>query len=105
DQLAKLLSADGESLIGKTLPIGTVKGIVKAVRLPGEQSVQPRAYFPMLAQRTHFLFQFKPGQSLNREKIVSLIKSKGSRWTILKYLSLQDEKDKLVFTDTAISYV
>ncbi|WP_416306140.1 ABC transporter permease [Neptunicella sp. SCSIO 80796] len=105
DQLAKLLSTDGESLIDKMLPIGTVKGIVKAVRLPGEQSVQPRAYFPMLAQRTHFLFQFKPGQYLSREQIVRLLKSKDPRWTIMKYLSLQGEKDKLVFTDTAISYV
>ncbi|MBC3765540.1 FtsX-like permease family protein [Neptunicella marina] len=105
DVLARQLSPEGESLVGKILPIGTVKGVVKAVRLPGEHTTQPRFYQTILAQRTHFLFQFKPGQTLSRAQLVSLISSKDPRWTVQKYFSLQQKKDELVFTDTAIACV
>jgi predicted permease len=114
---AKQLKADGD-VIGMRLPsIGepdfTIIGIVKDIAIPNETAFGsdnaaasvPRVYAPNGLSGKSFMLKFKPGQSVSRQQLGTLLAEVDARYSVFSFNKISDNLSQRLFTEitTAIT--
>jgi predicted permease len=114
---AKQLKADGD-VIGMLLPsIGEpdfkIVGIVKDITIPGDTAFGsddaaasvPRVYAPNKLSGRSFMLKFKPGQSVSRQQLATLLAEVDSRYSVFSFNEISDNLNQRLFTEitTAIT--
>lgn len=90
EHFAKLLAPEGNAL-GLQISTGdddnpyTVTGVVKAIQMPGSTKDTPRAYVPGSTAGFGLMVKFKPGQTLSREQIATLVSGIDKRYSVFEY--------------------
>ena len=87
---------------GKTY---TIVGIVKGVKMPGEDEVPMQAYRPNSLSGTQMTLQLKPGQHLTRAQAVATLSDVTSLFTVFDLVPLNQRRADMLFTQytTAIT--
>jgi predicted permease len=109
-QLLRLNYARPESVLGEKLVFRgdkafTIIGVVKGIQVPGKADIMPRVYVtkrPSGPARTRnhlaFTIKTKDNQSLSRQQLVDAIKGVSRQFTANKWVSLEDYRHQLLFT-------
>jgi predicted permease len=105
DVFAHQLTPNGD-VIGMIFDNGVkVVGVVKGIKVPGEQDIPARFYFPASTSRNMFLVKTKEGQSLGREQIIQAIKSVDSSYSLFSLSTLDARRNERLLSQytTAIT--
>jgi ABC-type antimicrobial peptide transport system permease subunit len=105
DIFAKKLREDGNVVGMKIDSSGdtyTIIGIVKTVKLPADERVPNRIYFPSSLAFTTMNLTLEPNQSITREQVVSAIRDVSHSYALFDLqILLQTKKDLLILQRTA----
>lgn len=114
---AKQLKADGDVIGMRLLSIGepdfTIVAIVKDIAIPNETAFGsddtdasvPRVYAPIGLGGGFFLLKFKPGQSVSRQQLATLLSEVDARYSVFSFNAASDMLSQRLFTEitTAIT--
>ena len=105
DVFAKQLKAEG-SVIGMQISAGnnnpfTVVGVVKGVKIAGDDEIFPRVYAPIPPESSRFTVNLVPGQSLIKEQVVSVLSQVSSLYSVFNLERLEDVERENLFTQYA----
>ena len=103
DEFAKRLSPDGSALglqmsPGEDLEPFTIIGVIKGVKMPAQPNVPMRVYTPSSLANTQMTLKLRDGQSIEREQVVSAIKSVSNLYALFSLETLDSLKKNRLFT-------
>jgi ABC-type antimicrobial peptide transport system permease subunit len=103
DEFAKRLSPEGSAL-GLQMSSGednepfTIIGVIKGVKMPAQPDVPMRVYTPSSLANTQMTLKLRDGQSIEREQVVSAIKSVSNLYALFSLETLDSLKKNRLFT-------
>ncbi|WDE14467.1 ABC transporter permease [Thalassomonas haliotis] len=97
DVFARQLAPHSSSL-GLTLNGSAIVGVVKGIKLPGENEIPPRFYFPTSPARNMMLIKHLPGQELTREQIVAVLSQVSGQFKLFSLSTLNERRQSRLFS-------
>ena len=97
DIFAKQLAPDGNALGMKFDNGATVVGVVKGILIPGQNTIEPRFYFPASPTRNMFLVKTKVGQVITREQVVNVLLQVSSEIKLFSLSTLESRRVERLF--------
>jgi len=104
-QLAKILEPNGDA-IGMRLSFGTaaeeeytytISGIVKGLKIPGENIIPPRVYLPN-SNAFNMMIELNESQSLSQEQLLKVMRETSAIFNIFKFEKLTDLKQTKLYS-------
>lgn len=94
-------SAVGMKLKNPGGTVFTIIGVVKGVKVAGDNNVAMRTYRPTALFNTQFLIEANENQQLSREKVIAAIQKVSRSWSLFNFEQLTHSRYKLLFTAIA----
>ena len=116
DVFAKKLSEQG-NVIGKKVffkedRIFTIVGVVKGMKVPGENNIAERAYIPRSAvfellarEKKSMLIKLRDEQEITRQQVIEYIKSVSSAYSVDQLETLADVREQRLFNQIVTAVV
>lgn len=105
DLFAKQLKDDG-NVVGMQISTGnpnpfTIIGVVKGIKIAGQDEILPRVYAPVSPDSSRFTINLVAGQSVTKEQVVSVLSEVSSLYAVFQLERLEDIEREQLFTQYA----